>query len=136
MVVGIKNGNTYIKAASIVASINSDGGTNVKISADTIDIDGVVTKLLTKEISCASIHTTSGSNLFEGMCSFPDQVSITTDLVLYAHSAEWKTADIPTFTYSQAHNFMYKESGNEYTTSGYIIGTKSTTTIHYLGYAE
>lgn len=134
MVVGIKNGSAYIKSASIVASINSAGGTNVKIAADTIDIDGVVEKLLTKQISCANIHTTSGSNLFEGQCSFPDTVSITTDLKLYGHDADWLTVDIPTFTYSQQHMFVYRSGGQDYTTAGYIIGTKSSTSIHYLGY--
>ena len=136
MVVGLKNGNKYIKAAAIIASINSDGGTNIKLAADTIDIDGVVTKLLTKEISCASIHTTTGSNLFEGKCSFPDEVVISSQLTLFNHDADWMTASIPSFTYSQAHNFLYRLNGQDYTVNGYIIGTKSSSTIHYLGYAD
>ena len=136
LVAGIRNGNGYIKAASIAASINADGGTNIHLSADVIDIDGVVTKLLTKEISCASIHTTTGSNLFEGKCSFPDEVVISTQLTLFNHDADWLTASIPSFTYSQAHNFVYRQNGQDYTTNGYIIGTKSSTTIHYLGYPD
>ena len=136
MVVGLKNGNGYIKAASIAASINADGGTNIHLSADVIDIDGVVTKLLTKEISCKNIHTTTGANLFEGKCSFPDEVVISTQLTLFNHDADWMTASIPSFTYSQAHNFVYRLNGVDYTTNGYIIGTRSSTTIHYLGYSD
>jgi len=136
MVVGLKDGSGYIKAASIVASINADGGTNIHISADVIDIDGVVTKLLTKEISCKNIHTTTGANLFEGKCSFPDEVVIQTQLTLFNHDADWMTASIPSFTYSQAHNFVYRLNGQDYTTNGYIIGTKSSSTIHYLGYSD
>lgn len=136
LVAGLRNGNGYIKAASIAASINADGGTNIHLSADVIDIDGVVTKLLTKEISCKSIHTTTGSNLFEGKCSFPDEVVIPTQLTLFNHDANWLTASIPSFTYSQAHNFVYRLNGVDYTTNGYIIGTKSSTTIHYLGYSD
>ena len=136
LVAGIRNGDGYIKAASIAASINADGGTNIHLSADVIDIDGVVTKLLTKEISCKSIHTTTGANLFEGKCSFPDEVVIPTQLTLFNHDANWLTASIPSFTYSQAHNFVYRLNGVDYTTNGYIIGTKSSTTIHYLGYSD
>lgn len=137
MVVGLRNGDGYIKAASIVASINDDGGTNIHLSADVIDIDGVVTKLLTKEISCKSIHTTTGSNLFEGKCSFPDEVVIPTQLTLYNRSdGDWLTTTIPTFTYSQAHNFVYRLNGQDYTVNGYIIGTKGTKTIHYFGYPD
>lgn len=136
LVAGIRNGSGYIKAASIAASINADGGTNIHLSADVIDIDGVVTKLLTKEISCKNIHTTTGSNLFEGKCSFPDEVVISSQLTLFNHDADWMTASIPSFTYSQAHNFVYRLNGQDYTTSGYIIGTKSSTTIHYLGYSD
>lgn len=136
MVAGIKNGNTYIKAASIVASINADGGTNIHLDADVIDIDGVVTKLLTKEISCKSIHTTTGSNLFEGKCSFPDEVVIPSQLTLFNHDADWMTATNWSFTFSQAHNFVYRLNGQDYTVNGYIIGTKSSSTIHYLGYSD
>ena len=93
-----------------------------------------MTKLLTKEISCASIHTTTGANLFEGKCSFPDEVVIPTTLTLFNHDAEWLTFNHNVFTYSQAHNFVYRLNGVDYTTNGYIIGTKSTTAIHYLGY--
>ena len=56
MIVGIKNGSAYIKAASIVASINDDGGTNIKLSADTIDIDGFLTAISGEGITCADLN--------------------------------------------------------------------------------
>lgn len=137
LVVGQYNGGWKVKAGQIVLAINADGGTTAKIEADTIDIDGVVTKLLTKEISCKSIHTTTGSNLFEGKCSFPDEVVIPTQLTLYNRDdGDWLTTTIPTFTYSNAHNFVYRLNGQDYTVNGYIIGTKGTKTIHYFGYPD
>lgn len=43
IIVGLKDGNVYVKAASIVAAINDQGETAIKISADRIDLDGYVT---------------------------------------------------------------------------------------------
>ena len=56
MVVGLKDGHGYIKAASIVASINDDEGTNIKLTADTIDIDGLLTAFETEAITCGEIN--------------------------------------------------------------------------------
>lgn len=50
MVVGTRNGNNYIKAGQIVLSINNQGGTVIQLQADVIDIDGIVTELLTRDI--------------------------------------------------------------------------------------
>ena len=59
MVVGLHDGTGYIKAASIVASINDDGGTNIKLEADTIDIDGIVNELVAYDVTVATITTTN-----------------------------------------------------------------------------
>ena len=145
MVVGIKNGNGYIKAASIVASINDDQGTNVKIAADTIDIDGLVTELISYDIKCMdliadgnvdvsgkldcdSLEVDNGIEC--GALTVPDG-----DLIVGSESAEWKTANIPTFTFSNVHNFVYRTNGIDYTTSGKIIGTSGSTPIYYLGHS-
>ena len=140
MIVGIKNGNAYIKAASIGASINDDGGTNIKLSADTIDIDGVIDHLQTEALTVATIDAQGGQSVFADI--FATEITVDEVVDCYelsateinGEAAEWLTAKDWSFTFSNAHNFMYKESGNEYTTNGYIIGTKSYTTINYLGH--
>lgn len=140
MVVGIKNGSAYIKAASIVASINDDGGTNVKISADTIDIDGLIQHLETEELTVESIDAQGGQSVFSDI--FTTQITVDETVDCYEVSAteingeavQWLTATDWSFTFSTAHNFVYRQNGQDYTTSGYIVGTKSSSTINYLGH--
>jgi phage minor structural protein len=48
-IVGFKDGDAYIKAGEIILSINDDGGTTAKISADCIDIEGVVVEINASE---------------------------------------------------------------------------------------
>ena len=131
------NGQSSVKISGDVIDIN---GSNISISADRIDINGVVSKLLTEQIACVSIHTTGGSNLFDGRSDM-DELHISNDLIMgdnvltYAgNTVTWKTATNWSFTFSQVHNFVYRSGGQDYTTSGYIVGTKSSSTIHYLGY--
>lgn len=121
---------TVVKISGNVIDIN---GSNITISADRLDINGIVTKLLTEQISCASIHTTTGSNLFEGHNSFPDTVTMQ-DLTYGTQSVSWQSATVYSFTFSNQHSFVYRTNGVDYTAPGYIIGTKSSSTIHYLGY--
>ena len=53
--------NAKIKPASIVAAINAQtGSSKVTISADEIDIDGVVSSLASKNITCSELTVTSG----------------------------------------------------------------------------
>ena len=140
MIVGIKNGNAYIKAASIVASINDDGGTNIKLSADTIDIDGVIDHLQTEALTVATIDAQGGQSVFADI--FATEITVDEVVDCYelsateinGEAAEWLTAKDWSFTFSNAHNFVYTSGGDQYTTNGYIIGTKSYTTINYLGH--
>lgn len=55
MVVGMKDGEQYIKAASILASINDEGGTEIKLSADVIDIDGLMEHFEAEGLTCGDI---------------------------------------------------------------------------------
>lgn len=57
MVVGTRNGGYYVKAGEIVLAINDDGGTNIKLDADTIDIDGIVTSLQARNVTVGSLHS-------------------------------------------------------------------------------
>lgn len=126
------NGQSSVKISGDVIDIN---GSQIIINADRIDINGIVSKLLTEQIACVSIHTTGGSNLFEGANSFPDTVTMQ-DLTYQNNPVSWQSATIPTFTYSNQHSFVYQTNGQQYTVLGYIIGTKGTKTINYLGKAN
>jgi hypothetical protein len=126
------NGQSSVKISGDVIDIN---GSQITINADRIDINGIVSKLRTEQIACVSIHTTGGSNLFEGANSFPDTVTMQ-DLTYQNNSVSWQSATIPTFTYSNQHSFVYQTNGTQYTVLGYIIGTKGTKTINYLGKAN
>lgn len=138
MVAGIKDGNAYVKAASIVAAINDDGGTNVKITADTIDIDGLLTAFESEAITCGSVTCDEISVDQDIQCEGTVSGYYGTfdgGLTVGEDDASWQTETIPTFTFSQTHNFVYRTNGVDYTTSGVIIGTHGTKTIHYLGKA-
>ena len=77
MVVGTRNGGYYVKAAEIVLSINQDGGTNIKLDADTIDINGIVTALtaLSIEVYGLGVHNNAvlqGNLSVAGIASLSD----------------------------------------------------------------
>lgn len=138
MVVGLKQGQAYIKAASILASINDEGGTEIKLSADVIDIDGLMAHfeaegLTSGDIDCQGSITVDQNVECEGTV-FGLEGSFDS-LIVGEDDAEWQSETIPTFTFSQTHNFVYRTNGVDYTTSGKIIGTNGTKTIHYLGKA-
>ena len=165
MVAGMKDGSGYIKAAQIIASINDDGGTNVLLQADTIDIQGLLTAFETEAITCGNINCQGSLDVDQdiicegtvgGLVGSFDSLSVNDglldcynidcadisandvtvegSLIVGSDAAEWLSATVYSFTFSQAHNFVYSSGGQEYTTNGYIIGTKSSSTIYYLGH--
>ena len=121
----------------MVSYIN--GQSTASINADVIDINGIVTKLLTYQISCASIHTTGGSNLFEGHNSFPDTVNMQ-DLTYANQSVNWQSQKVVTSisVTADSHRFALCNTSLEVTSSYYSTMvhavTANDTTIHYLGY--
>ena len=165
MVVGKYNGGWKIKAGEITLAINEDGGTTALLDADTIDIGGVATAFRDYGIVCGSLNcvgsisvdmnVTAEGNVTGLYGSFSNGLSIGSNGLLDCYdidcadvdcsslhvdgygdnSATWQTETIPTFTFSQTHNFVYRTNGVDYTTSGKIIGTTGTKTIHYLGSA-
>lgn len=123
--------NAAIKPASIVAAIN-DAASSVKISADHIVLDGttIANKLLGQEIVCNNVHTTTGTNLFEGHNSFPDTVSVSNSLTLYNDECDWKTY---TAKYVHLSNAYYFEDYLGTQVYGRLVTGSETTTLHYLG---
>lgn len=92
MVVGTKNGGYYVKAGEIVLSINQDGGSNIKLDADTIDINGIVAALTAKDITCNYITCTSGAKfnsdiVINGICG-ANRLS-SNNLTFDGHSCRW-----------------------------------------------
>ncbi|MBQ5389809.1 MAG: phage tail protein [Clostridia bacterium] len=87
MVVGTRNGGYYVKSGEIVLAINEDSGTNIKLSADTIDIDGLVSSLSARRLDVGSLHAGG--------------VFATGTVQLFNSYAEWKTITIDgtTITY-------------------------------------
>lgn len=139
MVVGLKQGQAYIKAASILASINDEGGTEIKLSADVIDIDGLMAHFEAEGLECGDLDC-GGSITVDQDISAEGTISgyygsFESGITVGEDDASWQSETIPTFTFSQTHNFVYRTNGVDYTTSGKIIGTNGTKTIHYLGKA-
>ena len=151
MVAGIKDGDAYIKAASIIASINDDGGTNVKLEADTIDINGLVTALKTITLEVAYLNVTNGIDCGPIQCGAIDCDSIgtntgnvvcggtvdTTSLKVNNQSATWQTYSARFCSLSAAHYFGYSTTSTgdlTYRANGRIVTGYTDTTIHYLGY--
>ena len=59
MVVGSYQGGKYVKAAEIVTAINNQTGQGtILLSADVIDIDGLVPKLTTQDITAYRLAAT------------------------------------------------------------------------------
>lgn len=58
MVVGIKDGDNYIKGGEIVLAINTDGGTTATIAADSINLDSLITAINASEFQIDAERTT------------------------------------------------------------------------------
>jgi hypothetical protein len=127
------NGQSSVKISGNVIDIN---GSNITISADRIDINGLVSKLQTEQLVAVSMHTTGGSNLFEGANSFPDTVTMQ-DLTYANNAVEWKSQTVVTsVSVSNEHTYLYGDAN--VTPTGRSVGrvvlsTPSTSTIYCLG---
>ena len=122
----------------MVQQINGQSGTKLTLGADVIDINGIVTALLAKQISVQSIHTTTGSNLFEGHNSFPDTVAMQ-DLTYANQSVDWQTYNARRVSLSNSTYVCVATTsgGNPAgTKTGYVVTGYSDTVLHYLGYPD
>ena len=152
MVVGIKDGTNYIKGGEITLAINEqDASTRILLQADVIDIDGLITALEAKTLGVGGL-TVEGRSTFKQAADF--EAGLATDAnapincggVVNADSgftvggmsgdvATWQTETVPTLTFSNRYNFVYRSNGVDYTALGYIVGSHGSKTIHYLGSA-
>ena len=149
MVVGTKDGIDFIKADQISLSINeSTGETIALIRANHIVMEGEtsIEDLLTgvaqieildvKDLYADQLVVDGSSNV--GSLEADTTITAGTGFKVGndQHVATWQTEKIPTFTFSGTHSFVYRQNGVDYTTSGKIIGTSGTKSIHYLGYSD
>lgn len=135
--------NPKIKPASIVAAINN-GASNITLSADHIDIDGVVKKLAaykidtgdlnSANITCTALTCEYGTvygNTLEGLNLDTDDAIISDSLEYKNYDVSWKSESFQTFVLSATRNFNYGTAGGYVT--GQIITGSVNHTIHYLG---
>lgn len=141
MVVGTYNGGYKIKAGEITLAINEDGGTTAKISADAIDVDGIIEDLETVTLKVAVIDAQDGQSVFSDIFTSDITVDDTVDCYTLdvseisaggsTHGVSWQTYEARFCTLSQVYSF-YDTGGTART--GRIITGYADTTIHYLGY--
>ena len=135
--------NAHVKAASIVASINEEGS-NIKISANHIDIDGILTALVTQvdtlipdsgQISVTG-DLSVGGDLGAGTFSVEDgAIDIGgATLTLAPYDASWQSRTIRHCTLSTERPFCYgSTSGVSGTVTGHVVLSYTDWTINYLG---
>lgn len=140
------NGQSSVKISGDVIDIN---GSTITISADRIDISGIVSKLRTEQLVAVSMHTTGGSNLFEGHCSFPDytyfvDANMQDGALTYGGSGvTWKSKTVITsITLTTAGSHYYATSTDGTTVTGRVwmnpvtVVARTSATINYLGKAD
>ena len=144
MVAGIKNGDTYIKAATILAAINDDGGTEIKLSADTIDIDGLLTAFESEAITCGSVTCDEISVDQDITCegTVSGMVGSFDQLIVGEDEATWQDTEVVTgtsVTTGGARWYATSTDGQTVTGNNYFnpvtVVTASKSTLHYLGKA-
>lgn len=152
MVVGTYNGGYKIRGGEITLAINDDGGTTAKLAADTIDIDGIVDALTSYNLTTETLHATNTLTI-EGEATFQNGVTCTegsgldggyvnvdnvdtTTLTVNGNDATWQTATLHSVSVSGEHSYLYGNANLEITgrSTGRVVLSHSTSTIHYLGY--
>lgn len=144
------NGQSTVKISGDVIDLNSlilnINASQLTISADNIDIDGIVSDLAAYSISCESIYCMDESNFdggiyttnISGSGAYFDEGSINdlscVDLTVGNNAASWKSA---TFVDSVSRTLVYKSfklSDDSTWNNNVVTNVSSTTsTINYLG---
>ena len=146
MVVGTKDGDNYIKAGEIVLAINADGESSIKLSADTIDIDGIVTALESMSVACGSLTVEGGSTFLQNVYG---EANITAEGKIRANSGfdpgdgnsytAQDTEVVTNVTVSGNGQYTYALSSDGTSITGTISQNAITSvvvtknTLHYLG---
>jgi hypothetical protein len=143
LVVEGEGANAHIKPAAIVLAINDDGGSNILLSADTLDIDGIVTALAVKALGCYSLHAESSISTtdmtLDGELVVWDNITCHlrgsfNSLRVSGTDASWQSTSVVTDVGRTAQYTFKDTGGTNRTIRG--IGTVTKTTISYLGGAS
>lgn len=137
MVVGYTNGGWEIKAGEIVLAINADGGTNIKLSADTIDINGLVNALTAWNITALQITGT----VITATVEVDSPIAKIGVLSVAGDQASWQSKTVVTniSVNRTQQKWVYLDSNNNQQTSNVYMThnvTKTTATMNYLGKAD
>lgn len=118
LVVEEKDGQNVVNAASIVAGINSQGGSYAKIQAAKINLDGYVTSsMLESAFTSAQQMSTQ-------------QMTISQYFTCLGYNTSWKSYSARWCSLSGEHTFK-DTGGTNYT--GRLVTAYTDTTIYYLG---
>lgn len=142
--------NAHIKPAEIVASINN-GSSTIKLSADHIDIDGLVNRLKAIEIQVSALEVTNGLDCKHIDCTTIDCTGIgvnngdvtvggkvdTDALKVGDYNVSWKSLSFVRVTnVSPSHRFLYAGSSGLTPSNALlsnVVTSYANTTIYYLG---
>lgn len=143
---GVFDDNT-LTGGICVTKINGQSGTVLLLSADVIDIQGVVTALEAYSVQIVDLNAADGEFTGElkvtgGPIIGYDYVQGTTgkfnDLDIDGYTATWQSQTVVTsVSISNSHAFLYGNAQYEPTgraSGSVVLSTPSKTTIHYLGY--
>jgi hypothetical protein len=145
LVVEGEGANAHIKPAAIVLAINDDGGSTIKLSADTIDIDGLlaapefqswdayILAVHASTLSADSQLDVSSSAQFycDGTARFSAPAYFTGYFSVGGVGASWLSATVVTGVSSTSSFTVEDTDGTEHT--GSLVTGVSTATISYLG---
>jgi hypothetical protein len=133
MVVGTRNGGYYVKAGEIVLAINQNGGTNIKLKADTIDLDGLVLALQSLNIQAVTI--TAGVSLSTPIANV-GILNVQNQQVSWLSETVVTSVSVPTL--NKTEDFQVTDDNGKprigSLVTGWSPGGRNTKTIHYLGY--
>ena len=129
-----------VTAASIVTAINGGTG-SVVISADRIDIEGIVTSLGAYDIGCGSLTVEGRAEFYKTVeigqgieCDANAKISVSDGkLRVGGYDASWKSKVITTYNLSETHAFMYRSGDTTPTILGKLVTSTAESTIYYLG---
>lgn len=131
----------------MVQQINGQQGTVLTLSANVIDIQGVVNSLSAYDVEIRQLNATDGEFTGElkvlggpiiGYSYVQGTQGRFDDLDIDGTVAAWKSETVKDFTYSSIAYFLYNSTGGTTATGssrGYILKSVTSKTIHYLGSA-
>lgn len=151
MVVGTRNGGYYVKAGEIVLAINGQTGSTIKLHADVIDIQGIINALQAESVTVRGLHADQAiiDNTLDvtGPVEFADGLTLFNgfhfsggNFEIEGNNASWKSQSVVTsvsVTKTLSYGWVYENSaGVQHTYKSQMVTnvSKSSTTIHYLGY--